>query len=160
MRPRLLLAAVAAVLLLALSGCVSLLAGSPTAGQLDMIGNVEIESTFCATDIGEQNHPGCDTDDTRSNNGTEGMSSSTVQVLVGYRVPAGSRGPLQFTTDIAPAPLTFRSSGSYTSELERIAPAGPGAQWIGYISDAFAYNAVSTEAADHRATITDRKSVV
>lgn len=64
-------------------------------------------------------------------------SPQAVQLLVGYRVPAGTTGPDSVTNSGATDTVstTFHRSDSYASELQRLSPAAAGEQWIGYVSD-------------------------
>lgn len=114
-----------------LSGCVVFAPGGLGVGQSDEIGDLRWTVTLCAS----ATDPGACTDRGASN---ATAVPGTGQVLVGVR--ASSRLPLPETlTSSSPVSLAFRRSPSYTSELERLAPASDGVRWQGYISDVFTY---------------------
>ncbi len=129
------LTAVAACAAIALSGC-GINKTSESSTQLDVIGDVQISTTFCAgpgnsaTDVrlktvhsaGIIVLPPCATD----------SSEHRGQVLVGYRIPAGSAAP--DTLPSTDSSLNFRRSDSYTTYLESTYHED-GMQWVGYISD-------------------------
>ncbi len=146
-RTRLILLALAACAVLALSGCVVLVAGTTTAAQQDVIGPVALSTVVCASDTSATYHAGCQDGnaegaDGNGNSDTESEDENLVyQLLAGYRVPSGSQGPPSFAADgPADTTLTFTRSASLTSELERLAPAGSGLRWIGYLSISFEYD--------------------
>jgi hypothetical protein len=56
---------------------------------------------------------------------------STGQLLIGFRVPAGTVAPATFTS---PTGDLFSGSPSYTADLQRDHPAPAGFEWHGYIS--------------------------
>jgi hypothetical protein len=62
---------------------------------------------------------------------------TNMQLLVGYRVPATANSPASVASagDDDNVSTTFHKSDSYASELQRLAPAAAGEQWVGYISD-------------------------
>jgi hypothetical protein len=133
---RLLIAGSAACLALALGGCV-VFTVSPSA-TASPLGPVVIETTLCGSDASAPFTRGC-RDDGNSDIDSDDLiddSGAALQLLLGYRVPAGAAAPLTFSGGL----LNFTRSPSYTGELERLAPAPAGFQWVGYISDSFPYN--------------------
>jgi hypothetical protein len=153
---KVLLAAVVAVGL-GLTGCVAFVLGSPSAAQTATLGSVRISATICASDNGADQHVGCDVadvtgGDANGNSNDDAQGDNSVQVLLGYRVPAGSSGPVTFPGTSEAGTLTMSQSASYTAELQRLAPAPAGQHWVGYISNAFAYNPTTdgTNADHHR----------
>jgi hypothetical protein len=140
---RLILAAAAICLTVALSGClVFKVRPSATAAPL---GPVTISTTICASDAQSPFIGGCRngdvfTGDANGNSNSDAIEGFLIQMLLGYRVPAGADGPAGF----AAGRLTFTTSPSYAAELERLAPAGPGMQWVGYISNSFDFDAQQT----------------
>ena len=92
----------------------------------DVVPEQPDDTTICT----EAGHP-------TGNNGNEGdaTAAGNVQLLVGYRIPAGARAPASLSTDRAGVVLT--PSPTYTSELQRTVPAGAGQRWAGYISTEF-----------------------
>jgi hypothetical protein len=125
----------AAVVLL--GGCVAV--QSEEVRQLDQVGDVEIRTVVCASrptavegcPLGSSQRP---------------AQSGDYQLLVGYRVPQAVRAPESIPSDPETgADLAIARDPSYTAELERLAPAGPDAKWIGYVSPPFAYQSVGGE---------------
>lgn len=123
--PRLLLALpVLVVLIVVLSGCESFTVTGTTAQQQDVVGPVRIASAI----------EGCDNNDPNPSDVSDCTSESGFQLLSGYRVPAGTAAPESFDSS-GIVTSTFHKSSSYTSELERLAPAPAGEEWVGYLSD-------------------------
>ena len=143
--PRLLL--LLPVLLVALSGCVSIAAES--ARQLDEVGDVELTTVICATQA-RNAAEGCPVDDS-----VQGSTPTEYQVLMGYRIPSQAAPPE--TVAASDVELTLSRSTSYTAELQRLSPAPAGQQWVGYISPSFAY---SPSQAEQSATIVARMMLV
>ena len=165
-RKRVLALLLAVGLAIGAAGCIPFVAGSPTAGQNDVIGLLEITSTMCGTDANADDHTGCQNGDVaggdaNGNSDFELEGDDTVQVLLGYRVPLGSDAPAAFSTDSepGPTPLTFTSNPGYASELQRLSPAPPGQRWIGYVSTAFDYDVDPDAAASHRITVSPEFSL-
>jgi hypothetical protein len=140
-------AAVLAATTIVLSGCVVFL-GPVTSAQQDVIGKLRVSFTICASGFNDgddpdpenEDHPGCP--DTGS--GGEADSGSTYQVLVAFRVPAGTGAPANIVTDPAPTPpaggpVSLTRSPTYESELQTLAPR-PGFAWVGYISQPYAFD--------------------
>lgn len=135
-RNRLRLAASAAlgigVAALMMSGCVRLTGVSPV--QKGSIGDIDLVIKGCGEKVGGpiacQPGPG----DLESN--ATGMG----QVLLGLSIDARHVPPATFTTDAPFGSQPFTMSASYTAELTRLDPPGPGRKWVGYISDARTYN--------------------
>jgi hypothetical protein len=120
------------VAVITLSGCV--VVKNVTASQVDSIGNVRIVATVCVS-----NTPGT-CPEVGNTTVHAGNNNQNVQLFVAYRVTAGATGPatLRFDGDPGTGPL-FSPNASYTSELQRLAPAPAGQQWIGYTSTLFNY---------------------
>jgi len=117
---------------LVLSGCI-VFKTRPTGAQSEPLGPVIVTTTVCASDA-----PGCTdadvfTGDADGNSGQTGVVPIDAQVLLGYRVPAGTTGPERFEAQ----GVAFERSPSYVSELTRLAPPGAGFEWIGYQSERF-----------------------
>src|SRR5688572_23387610 len=106
---RLALAAVLVVLPLLLSGCVTIV--EETAGQVDVIGPVQITSTFCISN----NTPECPNGNSGENGGLQ-----TDRLLLGYRIPTGTGTPASIVAD--GIDLTLTPDENYTRELQRLAP--------------------------------------
>lgn len=145
-RFRVLLVVAAVVVVAALSGCVVFVKGTTVATQENVIGGMRLSAQICGSPSPvPPAHPGCDDADVEGgdaagkNNVPTGNEPETYQLLAGYRVPVGSEGPAEFATSGAGA-VTLRRSDSYTSELQRLAPAPAGSHWVGYISDPFEYD--------------------
>jgi len=120
----------------ALTGCVAIKSIGNT--QLDIVGKVRTTVVICASQSPAGTHPGCDI---ATNSGEGG--SSDMQVLLGYRVPAGVGVPLSLsgtTNDAAPQQLTFTRSASYEADLTKLLPPGAGRKWVGYVSGTYAYD--------------------
>ena len=145
-RRRRLLLVVLGACALALPGCVVI--RSQDASQLDTIGKVRLTTTLCASQQGESGTPaGCDNGGNANQKATSDSSTTETQLLVAYRVPAGTSGPATFTNTAAEpvtsARLTFTRSESYEAELDDVLPAGQGREWIGYLSEPFSYRYTS-----------------
>jgi hypothetical protein len=147
---------------LTLGGCV-VFKGPITGVQQDVVGNVRVSFTICASGAddgpgGESDHPGC-LDDGNSGH-SDGIPIST-QLLIGFRVPRGTGAPQTFTstqpTPNPPAdgPLTLSRSAGYERELERLAPAPAGFVWVGYLSSVYTHDsgAVDTPAQQASASV-------
>src|SRR5919204_3528948 len=137
--PRLLVAVpllVAAAIVVA--GCEPLTLDSQTAQQQDLIGPVQISTPMETCNSGP---PGV--------NDTCGVLTS-FQLLVGYRLPAGTSAPESVPSSGSgdTTTTTFHKSASYTSELQRLVPAPSGEEWVGYISDQFDLPALSGNGPD------------
>lgn len=131
---KLLVVATGALLTLGLAGCV-VFQTPPTAAQLDLIGKIRVAFTICASNTDEANNPGCPNTGNTQDSAPAGSSG---QVLVAFRVPAGSQGPDAFSQTSGEA-LTFTRSPSYEAALEQARPAGEGRKWVGYISGVYDY---------------------
>jgi hypothetical protein len=125
-------AAVALVLALAplLSGC-AVFKTFHGGAQLDTIGSVVVTSTVCTS---RPDLPSSPCPRTSFVGSAENISSPvSLQLLLGYRIPADSQPPASFTSTGSVA-LTFQPSDSYASELQRLQPAPAGEKWVGYAS--------------------------
>src|SRR3954447_12863678 len=108
-------AAVAAAAVLA-SGC-GVDKVDERAFQLDAIGDVVVDTTFCTSgDVDAQSHRCAPF--ARSHRG---------QALVAYRIPDGSEGPAAFESD--GGTLHFTRSDSYAAWMEE-KHAAPGFHWV------------------------------
>jgi hypothetical protein len=133
---RLLLAAAAALLMLTLGGCLAF-EGATTA-TTQPLGPVVVRTAVCGSDAKAPATRGC-ADDGNSNTDADEIipeGGFPMQVLLGYRVPAGTGAPAAFTAEL----LTFTRNPTYASELQRHAPAAAGSEWVGYASNAFNYD--------------------
>jgi hypothetical protein len=132
---RLLLVLAAAVAALALTGCVNIT--SFTASQPSPVGSVRITTQLCRG--GSAN---CGDDG--NGNFNPGSGDAKTQLLIAYRVTAGSIPPpsVRFENDGSQGP-EFVPSPSYTAELQRLSPVA-GQQWFGYIAPPFTYAASAT----------------
>jgi hypothetical protein len=139
-----LLVVLACACALTLSGCVVI--RSQDASQLDTIGKVRLSTTLCASQQGMSGTPAeCQNRGNANQNASNDSASTESQLLIAYRVPAGTSGPSTFTnTATAPdgttASLTFSRSASYEDELDEVLPPGQGFEWIGYLSRPFKYS--------------------
>jgi len=133
--PRVVLALPLLLVVLIVAGCEDPTIASKDAGQVDQIGPMGITTVIEACSNGSPlDNMNC-------------APQGELQLLVGYRVPAGASSP-----DTVPSSgphdtssTTFRKSASYASELQRLAAAPAGQQWIGYISDELNLNATTTD---------------
>ena len=105
------------------TGCV-VFGGTSTIGQND-IGPVQVGITPCA--IGSA--PGA----CATTGPVNGPVPGTGQLLLGLELSANVDAPDSITS-IGPEALAFAQSPSYTSELQRLAPAPTGLRWVGFIS--------------------------
>jgi hypothetical protein len=80
---------------------------------------VRVEFTLCKEDEGA-----CDT----------WNSSSDFRLLVGLRVPKGTKPPQEFASQSG-LPVQLARNASYKSELNEKAPKGKKYKWFGYLSD-------------------------
>lgn len=123
---------------IAVAGCEPLTLDSQTAQQQDLIGPMQITTPMETCNSGA---PGV--------NDTCGVLGN-YQLLVGYRLPVGTTvpGSIPSSGSADTATTTFRKSATYTSELQRLAPAPSGEEWVGYISDQFDLPALSGNGPD------------
>ena len=126
--------AVAALVLgatFALSGCAQIRAYDLQ--QLGSIGDIDIVLDGCGSEAG---NPDCGL----GNSGLASNATGTGQVLLGFEIDARFVPPATFATDgRLGGHQPFTASPSYTAELTRLDPPGPGLKWAGYISDARTY---------------------
>ncbi|HMN99073.1 MAG TPA: hypothetical protein PKD59_06640 [Miltoncostaeaceae bacterium] len=128
--------AVAALLIgaaVALSGCAQIRAYDLR--QLGSIGDIDIVLDGCGSQAG---NPDCGL----GSSGLESNATGTGQVLLGFKIDARFALPAAFATDGLSSlggHQPFTASPSYTAELTRLDPPGPGLKWAGYISDARTY---------------------
>lgn len=122
---------------LMLGGCVAVSEEVP--GQLDQIGDVEIQTQVCASrptavepcPLGNSNSP---------------ATQGDYQLLVAYRILDSVRPPESIGTDPARgADIVLRPSPSYAAELTRLAPPQAGQRWVGYISGLLPYQTAGGE---------------
>ena len=127
--------AVAALAVLALSGCLSIKA--QTASQRAP-GVVTLGGVVCASDYDRSEHDTChpgnvvEQDEVRVD-ATAGLG----QMLVGFRVPVGMGAPDGFAVD--GRAVTFERRPEYAAALQARFPAPAGQQWEGYLSSPKAY---------------------
>jgi uncharacterized repeat protein (TIGR01451 family) len=120
-------AGIAVAAAVALSGCGIDKADEQTR-QLDVIGDVEITTILCTGGDTDEEAHGC-APYTRPHRG---------QVLVAYRLPAGSAAPPAIADD--GSIRHFSRSDSYTDYMEATYPEA-GMRWAGYVSDVYSNNA-------------------
>lgn len=114
------------------SGCVGF--RSAGAAQPTQIGDVRVSVVVCAAQT-----TGCNG---RGNSDTAPGEGATGQLLLAYRIPAGSAAPATLTS----ARVSFAASDGYAAELQRLAPAPTGTRWVGYLSDPFTHTAATSAA--------------
>ncbi len=125
--------AVAALVLgatFALSGCAQI--RGYNLQQLGSIGDIDIVLDGCGSEAG---NPDCGL----GNSGLASNATGTGQVLLGFEIDARFVPPATFATDVVSGHQPFTASPSYTAELTRLDPPGPGLKWAGYLSDARTY---------------------
>lgn len=134
-RRRLLLALGAVAGAAVLSGCVNI--KQFTGSQPNPAGGVQIVTQLCRGGTAAD----C-ADDGNSDFNPTATVDARAQLLVAYRVSAGSIPPatLRFFDDDGLGPELVPSP-SYTAELQRLQPAPAGQQWFGYIAPPFTYPA-------------------
>lgn len=108
---------------------------SQTSSQLNTIGKVSLNTTYCTTD---------------ANNGAacaaySAGNNSSITVKLGYSIPNAASAPASFNTTSGPA-LTFTQDPSYTPSQAGVTVA-PGNKWVGYSSQAYTYDGTSQTAA-------------
>jgi hypothetical protein len=153
LRRHLLIIAAVAVTATSLSGCVIIKSNSST--QLNGIGAIQVTTTFCASD-GDSNNPGYTSPDPscqgagtggNANANAANVGAGSLQLLIAYRIPTPVTAPDAITTTNpgGGSAITFSQSPSFTSELQRLAPAGSGQRWVGYLSSATGYNQATNQ---------------
>jgi hypothetical protein len=136
-RRRLTAALVLAALTALLSGCVAINGILPSQGQTG--GPVRIQVSFCVNDLAPVVHAGCSIASNQTEQYGTGPNpdgeadNGSYQVLLGFRLPAGAAAPTTFSSTAGEA-LAFTRDASYERELARLAPAGAGKAWVGYLS--------------------------
>lgn len=131
---------------LVLSGC-AVFDGTPTAAQQKTIGNVAITFKVCASEGGTGPTGSCTSGGNSDGDADSGLPS---QLWMGFRVPTGTVAPSSFSStstgpnDTGPQ-LNFTSSSAYTEELQRLAPASSGEQWVGYVSQYVVYSSTGEQ---------------
>jgi hypothetical protein len=125
---------------IALSGCVVFMS-APTAKRGKK--SVTITIKGCASQSSGSPTGSCTRQGNSHANATPSKSKAQ-QVLLGFRVPKGSKAPKSFTATTGPIPgggkLKFSKSKSYTNQLQKFDPAGAGKVWAGYASQLFVYS--------------------
>jgi hypothetical protein len=112
-----------------LSGCVVFKA-PPVAKQIGKKPKVKVAFTLCESDSeGTTNCPRLGNDE-----GSDFPNGSSGRLLVGLRVPKGTKAPRRFTQKSGDLASAFSRDGSYKRELNAKAPKGPKFKWFGYIS--------------------------
>ena len=142
-------AAIAAVM----SGCVIIKSNSST--QLSSVGDVQITTTFCASDT-NSNNSGYNPPDSdcqgpgkggNSNADASNAGAGSLQLLIAYRIPtkAAAPGTITTTNPGGGGAITFTQSSSYTTELQSLSSAPSGQKWVGYTSDATGYSTAGNQ---------------
>src|SRR4051812_23340228 len=141
---------VVATLAVALSGCVAI--KTETASQRAP-GVVALSLQICVNDQNQTKYNAC-TPATRSPTNSPGYTAETdngsdavepnspvsnAQMLVGFRVPDGTRAPDSFQND--DGRLTFNASPGYASALTSEYVPITGFHWVGYLSTGFQFDA-------------------
>ncbi|HET6690287.1 MAG TPA: hypothetical protein VFG74_05430 [Miltoncostaeaceae bacterium] len=114
----------------ALGGCVRLLTLTPSQHPLDQVAlTVEV----------------CAVDGAACPQGALPVNASTGigQALLGFRVPGATDPPAGFDSTDPAGVVSFSQSATFTAELERLSPAGPGRRWVGYVSNPLSYTSGS-----------------
>jgi hypothetical protein len=110
-----------------LSGCIAF-TGSPAIDQIKKKPKVALTFTVC-----KSNGADC------PNGNANSTGASTSTVLVGLRVPKGTKAPQQFNAQsVTEAGSTSNSmvrDSSFKSELNQKAPKGNKFKWFGYVSE-------------------------
>ena len=121
--------------------CAAFLAGcvvfrSASAAPEGPFGMVRFSAVVCASGYSNAASEPCN-DYGRTSGNVENRSDT--RVLMGFLVPAGTRGPGSFdgTPDSGAANLLFAPSAAYTAKLQEWHPAPAGFEWLGYGSNQF-----------------------
>lgn len=147
-RKRLLLGLLTAIAVLAaMSGCVSI--KSQSSSQLQVIGNVQLNTTICASDKNSDNAGYNPADAScqgntpaKLGNSNADSANSPMQVSLAYRVPNLAQAPSSFTSTNTSGPpstpcgggVTFNQNAGLASAIEALSPAGSGMKWVAYYS--------------------------
>jgi Ca2+-binding RTX toxin-like protein len=133
-----------AALSIALGGCVVIKSQSAT--QLGSIGDLQVFTTACASDVLSNNSGYGSGDPDCQGSGHGGNSSvdagdGSYQLLLGYRLPDGATAPesIATTSPSGPNTITFNSDADYTAALQAGSPAPSGERWVGYRSSVVNY---------------------
>ena len=120
---------VLALMTLGLSGC--LVIRSEVTTQLNTVGNVRVDTTFCSSDNSIAS--------TCPDLGAGGVAASgTGQAMVAYRIPVGATAPTTITS--VSTLVTVTQNASYSSELTRRFPPPATQKWVGYVSNPQTFN--------------------
>ena len=120
---------VLALMTLGLSGC--LVIQSEVTTQLNFVGNVQVDTTFCSSDSSIAS--------TCPDLGAGGVAASgTGQAMVAYRIPVGATAPTTITS--VSTLVTVTQNASYSSELTRRFPPPATQKWVGYVSNPQTFN--------------------
>jgi hypothetical protein len=119
--------AIAVATALALSGC-GIDKAAENGRQLDVIGDVELSTTFCTSGDGDAQSRAC----------APFSSAYRGQLLVAYRLPDGSSIPDELTDDGGVRHFTW--SASYTAYMRDTYPED-GMYWAAYVSDVYSSTA-------------------
>lgn len=140
-RARLLVLLAAAVLVAAVLGGCAEFESAPTGSQADIIGDVHVQTVICLDGFGPNSgaENSGDGNPTPCDDATEGVGSSSGQLLIGYEVPSGSTAPETITSPDLPG-VTFSQDPDYSSYLNSSSSGSstpgplPNTTWYGYIS--------------------------
>ena len=127
------LAAAAGLAALTLSGCVVFI-GQPTGEQVSRKA-VRVEFTICASGAEDGSCP-----DQGNANSAARTNPDETQLLLGFRVPKGSKLPTEITPVTSDVPGSLTRDGSYKQRLTAEAPTPRGTKWVGYRSEVVTTN--------------------
>jgi Ca2+-binding RTX toxin-like protein len=141
----------------ALGGCVVI--KSQTATQVGLIGDMQVLTTACASDVFSDNagyspaDPDCQGAGHGGNSGIE-TGNGTYQLLLGYRIPDSATAPdsIATTSPSGSNTITFSADADYTAALQAGSPAPDGEKWVGFLSGAVNY----TTAGEQRFSVAPR----
>jgi hypothetical protein len=125
------------VLVIALSGCIAIKSQSSSQRAP---GVVSLNVVVCASDSDRNVYPSCDPDSSdagaqntaETDNGNDATEEGLGQLLMSFRVPAGTTAPDSFSSVAQEVVLT--KSAELTARLNTQFPPLASATWVGYIS--------------------------
>jgi hypothetical protein len=129
--------AIAAVMLLgvALGGCV-VFKGNVKVKQVGDKPKVEVKFKICNSDPDAAN-PRCPDTGNSDSEGSPSSSTNGEAVLLGFRVPRGTKLPDRIRSRTAGVEGAFEALPEYAQQLNDIAPRRDGYKWFGYSAPPF-----------------------